>query len=340
MSTPPVVLGDVLSSPPADGVSALRFSRDSDLLLAASWDKTVRLYDAASFTARGTIHLAAPVLGVCAQDDANAYAGSLDGQVSRLSLPGLHASPLGSHGAAVRCVEFSASRGLVLSGSWDASVRAWDPRAPPHQACTHVVSLPGKVYTMSTSRDTLVIGTSDRHILVYDLRKLVPGQQSPSPDQTRESSLKFQTRAIAAFPDGRGYAVGSVEGRVAMEYFDMSPAAQASKYAFKCHRSNEDGRDVAFPVHSIVFHPGFGTFATGGGDGVINLWDGENKKRLFQISKYPNTIAAMAFSRDGSMLAVASSYTYERGTTNAPGRDEIFVRRMQEVEVRPRQRKA
>lgn len=55
--------------------------------------------------------------------------------------------------------------------------------------------------------------------------------------------------------------------------------------ATQCHRRNEDARDVAYPVHAIEFHPEFGTFATGGGDGVINTWDGENKKRLFQISK-------------------------------------------------------
>jgi hypothetical protein len=44
-------------------------------------------------------------------------------------------------------------------------------------------------------------------------------------------SLKYQTRCIAAHPGG--YALGSVEGRVAMEYFDTSPEAQRAKYAFK-----------------------------------------------------------------------------------------------------------
>ena len=45
--------------------------------------------------------------------------------------------------------------------------------------------------------------------------------------------MKYQTRCIAAYPDGRGYALGSVEGRVAMELFDLSPEVQAGKYAFK-----------------------------------------------------------------------------------------------------------
>jgi hypothetical protein len=42
--------------------------------------------------------------------------------------------------------------------------------------------------------------------------------------------------------------------------------------------------DVVFPVNAVAYHPGFGTFATGGGDGVVNIWDGNNKKRLSQVN--------------------------------------------------------
>jgi hypothetical protein len=63
--------------------------------------------------------------------------------------------------------------------------------------------------------------------------RLSPGGPPLQPDQVRESSLRYQTRSIACYNDGRGYALGSVEGRVAMEYFDQSPEAQANKYAFK-----------------------------------------------------------------------------------------------------------
>ena len=40
---------------------------------------------------------------------------------------------------------------------------------------------------------------------------------------------------------------------------------EAKKYAFKCHRVD----NVVYPVNAITFHPGFGTFATGGCDGVV-----------------------------------------------------------------------
>lgn len=49
------------------------------------------------------------------------------------------------------------------------------------------------------------------------------------PEQRRESSLKYQTRAIAAFPDKTGYALSSIEGRVSIEYIDPSPSVQEKK---------------------------------------------------------------------------------------------------------------
>jgi len=79
----PVVLGDRLVAPPTDGVSALRFSQESDLLLAASWDRTVRIYDASLNQARGVIEHRAPVLSVCLRDDISGFSGGLDGQVRR-----------------------------------------------------------------------------------------------------------------------------------------------------------------------------------------------------------------------------------------------------------------
>jgi WD40 repeat protein len=46
----------------------------------------------------------------------------------------------------------------------------------------------------------------------------------------------------------------------------------------------------ASPCSSFV-----GTFATGGGDGTVSVWDGVNKKRLVQYPQYPTSIASLAF---------------------------------------------
>ncbi len=88
---------------------------------------------------------------------------------------------------------------------------------------------------------------------------MAQGGQPPQPEQLRESSLKYQTRAIACYTDGRGYALGSVEGRVAMEYFDQGPEAQANKYAFKvrvAHAACGAGclQYQGFAMHCLLVH--------------------------------------------------------------------------------------
>lgn len=57
------------------------------------------------------------------------------------------------------------------TGSWDSSARLWDPRAPPGQNCACIIGLPGKVFTMAQSQSRLVIGTSGRHVMIYDIRR-------------------------------------------------------------------------------------------------------------------------------------------------------------------------
>lgn len=74
-----------------------------------------------------------------------------------------------------------------------------------------------------------------------------------------------------------------------------------------------------------------------GGDGIVNIWDGQNKKRLCQIPGYGTSIAALAFSKDGQHMAVAASYTWEFGEQEHPA-DAIYVRPMHEVEVKPKPR--
>lgn len=52
-----------------------------------------------------------------------------------------------------------------------------------------------------------------------------------------------------------GYAVGSIEGRVAVEYIDPNAESQKRKFAFKCHRLKaENDEDTIFPVNALAFH--------------------------------------------------------------------------------------
>ena len=78
-----------------------------------------------------------------------------------------------------------------------------------------------------------------------------------------------------------------------------------------------------------------GTFATGGGDGAVHVWDGERKKRVCSLRKCPTSVSALDFSAGGDMLAIAASYSYDQGEREHPA-DSIIVRRVTPAEVRPK----
>jgi len=323
-----------LVGPPTDGISSLNFAPSSDLLLVTSWDTGVRLYDARANTgARSYYHHRAAVLDGALADDTTAFSGGLDKAVTKYDTATETMSSLGEHDDAVRCVEVSSDLGAVVTGSWDGSVRVWDPRAAT--ALQHTIEVPGKVYSLAmgaAGQNMFVVGTSERSIQIFDTRSL------PAPAQTRESSLKFQTRCIRMFPDGEGFAVSSIEGRVAIEFVAPDEDSQKKKYAFKCHRAKVGDTEHVYPVNALAFHPGFGTFATGGCDGLVNIWDARAKKRLCRLPKMPVGIAALDFNHDGSLLAIASSYTYEEGDKEH-GPDAVVVRTVAEAEVKPKPKK-
>lgn len=246
---------------------------------------------------------------------------------------------------------------LIASAGWNSKFYIWDSRlshAKEGPAATATLDLPGKAFSMDCVNHQCVIATAGRRNCIVDLRMLSGQELEDDHDhdhpmdkiiatlaENRESSLKYQTRAVRFFPDGAGLALGSIEGRVAIEYLESAAFSDSQidskkkKYAFKCHRLN----DTVYPVNSIAFHPKYGTFATGGCDGTVVIWDAFHKKRLSAVGKFATSIAAMAFNHDGSELAIASSYTFEEGERDHP-RDEIFVRNILDHECKPKSSKS
>ena len=127
-----------------------------------------------------------------------------------------------------------------------------------------------------------------------------------------------------------GFATGSVEGRIAVEFFDPSQEAQDKKYAFKCHRQTIEDVDHVWPVNALAFHPIYNTFASAGSDGTVSIWDYKLKKRLRQYPKYHSAIPSVSFNCDGTKLAIGVSYVWDEGEQGARSAQipSIYVRRL------------
>jgi len=318
-----------LDNTPSDCISAVKFvPKTSQFLLASSWDSTVRLYDVVNNKLlHHYSHSSEPVLDCVAQDTSKVFSGGLDKSLLLYDFGTESKIVVGRHDDTIRCVEYWADKNVAITGSWDSTVRVWDPRS---STSVGVYYTNDQVFTMSQKDEVLVVGTGGRKIIAWDLRNM------QSHLQKRDSLLKYQSRCVRIFPDKQGFVLSSIEGRVAVEYFDPNPEIQKKKYAFKCHRVKDQGVECIHPVNAMSFHQEYNTFATGGSDGYVNVWDGFNKKRLCQFRKYPCGVSSLSFSSSGSLLAIACSYQYELDDTPSTlPEDCIFIRNVTDQEVKP-----
>ena len=336
--------------PPGDVISALHFSPypGSHKFVVASWDKHAYIYeisDNKQCTLLNKFEHRAPVLDVCfGKDDDEICTACLDWDVRRIDVATGTQTVLSTHDAGVRNVVYSKEHSLVISAAWDSTLHI-HPASTGAEWSTATINLSSKPFSLSVSTSKLVVAMANRALSIYELAVLAQECKNTAnalqnrldiePWQRRESSLKFMTRAVDCMPNDEGYASSSIEGRVAVEWFDPSSESQARKYAFKCHRQPVDEVDVVYPVNSIAFHPVHGTFATGGGDGVVAIWDAIAKRRIRIYPKLASSIAAMSFSSNGKILATAISPGFEDGKDEiAEGSIAIMIRELGENEVK------
>lgn len=338
-----------LPDPPTDGITQISYLGSTSLLASSSWDGTLKIHD----TEESVLQVSqamniGPLLSLATTEDA-VFVGGLDGSIKMfqvgskadeaVSLIGRH---VGSDRNAVSCLcalqppdeafdpetgeQLEVSSALtVVSAGWNGKLCVWDVAS---KKCLATLDLPGKAFCMDRHENRVIVCCAGGRTVVIDW---MSHKNEAKVVLERESSLKYQARCVKFSPDGNSIAIGSVEGRVALEYLEeLGLPAAGKKYAFKCHRAN----DLVYPVNAISFHP-MGTFATGGCDGTVVTWDGLNKKKLATFPTFPTSIASLCFRKDGKELAIASSYTFEEGEREHP-KDEIFIRPLTESDYEPK----
>lgn len=199
-------------------------------------------------------------------------------------------------------------------------------------------------------RDNLcVVGTADRYINVIDLKNPTKFYK------TLQSPLKWQTRVVSCFTDSAGFAIGSIEGRCAIQYVEdkdskydapkVSPHTRSgsnvssSNFSFKCHRDPPANSVTnVYAVNDISFHPVHGTFSTAGSDGTFHFWDKDAKHRLKGYPNVGGSITSTTFNKNGSIFAYAVSYDWSKGyqhnTQNYP--IKVMLHPVQNDECKPR----
>uniref|UniRef100_H2Y739 Uncharacterized protein n=1 Tax=Ciona savignyi TaxID=51511 RepID=H2Y739_CIOSA len=312
-----------LNNCPNDGISSVKFSPStSQFLLASSWDSSVRLYDVTENSQRFKYKHKSPVLDCCFSDSVHVWSGGLDGCVLMYDLNS------GRETMCILCytVDFYHVFFPALSTIFTMNSTQVYGVLCGHQCCGD--------RKLGPDHQTLMCVYPPCYTGVHDVCMWRPHYSG----NMREvcGGVGSKEHGLCGAASG-GYVLSSIEGRVAVEYLDPSAEAQKKKYAFKCHRIKENGVEHIYSVHAIAFHHRYSTFATGGADGFVNMWDGFNKKRLCQFHRFPAAVSSLAFSHDGSILAVASSPLYSAELTPSDaGEDAIFIRHVTDAETRPK----
>ncbi|KAG0243830.1 WD40-repeat-containing domain protein [Mortierella sp. GBAus27b] len=337
MMKPNTIADMEVQHPPTDGISEIQFSPQADFLAAASWDNNVRIYEIqpnGSSVAKAMYSHSAPVL-CCAwsKDGTKLASGGTDKIAKLFDISTGQSTQVAQHDAPIKEVRWvNGASPILATGSWDKTIKYWDTRQPNPISS---VTLPERLYTMDSAFPILVAGTADRHILVYNLNN------PTAPIKSQTSPLKWQTRTVSCFLNGSGYAIGSIEGRVAIQYIEDKDSQL--NFSFKCHREggqNPRDRATVYSVNSIQWNPTHGTFSTAGSDGSFTFWDRDSRQKLKSFPKVASSISSSCFNRNGKIFAYAVSYDWNKGHTAATTetQNKIMLHAVEDDEARPRKR--
>ncbi|KAF8621924.1 hypothetical protein AX15_007418 [Amanita polypyramis BW_CC] len=330
-----------VSQPPTDSISSLAFSSQADFLAVGSWDNSVRVYEVAAngqTQGRAIYQHGGPVLSVCwDKEGRKVFSGGADGTGRMLDPATGRVTQVAQHDAPVKTVRWidAPQASVLVTGSWDKTVKYWDLRSSTPVV---TVDLPERCYSLDVQYPLMVVGMAGRLIQIFNLNN--PGTAF----KTIQSPLKMQTRVVSCFSasDKSGFALGGVEGRVAIHYTEEKDSVNS--YTFRCHRRdavpNVKDHSLVYAVNDISFNPVHGTLSTCGSDGTIYFWDKDSRNRLKSFDCAPGPIPTSTFNRNGTIFAYAISYDWYKGhtgmTPNMPNKLMLHACKDEEVRKKPR----
>ncbi len=292
-------------------VRAMACSPDGALLITAGGqDRTIRLWD---ISARKQVDVLSghisPVTAVAYAPDGGASPGTLatggDDGVVRLwnAGTGEEIAQLAGHAQPVRAIAYSPDGTTIATADGGSVVRLWDAvtRSEAQQ-----LSMPGPVLSLvreiaySPDGNSIATVGSDRHARIWNA---ATGEQTAELTAERSYAVSVTWR-----PDGGTVVTGHVNG-----FVRLWNAATGEMVAEQPALSSGPGPDLIWmPAISghrydvrVAHHPRGETFACGGGDGTVRLWNTRTLRSTAPLAGHQAAVLAVAYSPDGRSLASA-----------------------------------
>ena len=204
---------------------------------------------------------------------------------------------LTGHSSLVDSVAFSPDGQLLASGSWDNTIKLWQPSTGKQiRILSGQVYLP-RVRSVAFSPDgrLLANGSQDNRITLWNIKY---GERI----RTLSGHAKGVC-SVAFSPDGQLLASGSWDNTIKLWSLGTKLWQLVTGKQIRTLTGHSN------TVWSVAFSPDGQLLASGSGDNTIKLWQLSTGKEICTLSRHSNQVCSLAFSPDGRLLASGSNDT-------------------------------
>jgi WD40 repeat protein len=271
-----------------DPVWSAVFSHDSARLASASWDRTVKVWDARSGECLLTLegHSDAVWSVAFSHNSTRLASASKDSTVKIWDASSAECLvALEGHSGSVNSVAFSYDSRQLASASDDCTVKVWDVSSGECLATLLGHCRPVNSVAFSHDSSRLVSASSDHTVKIWDVG-------SSNCLQTLEGHSSDVTSVAFSYNSAR-LASGSYDRTV--KVWDATSG--------RCLATLDGYRDA---VSSVAFSYDLTQLASASKDGTVKVWDASSGECLSTFKGHSDVVRAVSFSHDSAWLVSAS----------------------------------